>query len=102
MDQGEEQESACLRPGSGRDVLMPAIPPEQAAAMLQDLYGSEINFTISAFWDAGFDWKLGDEANGYEAKGRAGSFAEAVEQLGSAAIKHFDKSDFAGKYRRAK
>jgi len=33
------------------------------------LYDSEINFEISCFWDAGFNWKLGDSVNGYVAEG---------------------------------
>ena len=28
---------------------------------LQALYDSEINWTLAAFYDGGFTWKLGDE-----------------------------------------
>src|SRR5712675_189505 len=37
---------------------------------LQALCKSEINFTISTVWDAGFKGKLGDESNGFVAKAR--------------------------------
>ena len=76
-------------------------PPSKVAAVLQDLYDSEINFAISTFWDAGFDWKLGDEVNGYKAEGQGRSFLEAANQLRDAAIKHFPESEFAAKYKRA-
>jgi hypothetical protein len=48
---------------------------------LQALYDSEINFTITTFWDAGFKWKLGDDMNGFDAEGEARTMKEAVEQL---------------------
>jgi hypothetical protein len=37
---------------------------------LQALYDSEINFTISTFWDAGFKWKLGDDHTAFSRKAR--------------------------------
>lgn len=33
----------------------------------QEIYDSEINVSISWFWDGGIDVKLGDEMNGYKA-----------------------------------
>jgi hypothetical protein len=63
--------------------------------VLQRLYESEINFLVRAFWDAGFDWGLGDEVNGIIEAGHAGSFDEAVADLAKAAIEHFPNSDFA-------
>jgi len=45
--------------------------------ILQDLYDSEINFSISSFWDAGFEVKLGDDLNGFVASGIAKTFDEA-------------------------
>jgi hypothetical protein len=63
--------------------------------LLQKLYDSEINFSISTFWDGGFDWKLGDEMNGFREEGGADTFDEAVADLVKAALKHFPDSVFA-------
>lgn len=62
---------------------------------LQALYDSEINFSISTFWDGGFTWKLGDELNGFVAEGEARTFQAAVCELVKAALKHFPLSGFA-------
>ena len=64
---------------------------------LQALYDSELNFEISTFWDAGFDWKLGDEMNGWKDGGNAGTLDLALQALKAAAIKHFPNSVFAQK-----
>lgn len=69
------------------------------AIILQDLYDSEINYTIAAFWDCGFRVMLGDDVNGYDAETRVPSFAEAVQWLALAAIEHYPNSEFAKKYR---
>ncbi|KKM25669.1 hypothetical protein LCGC14_1592690 [marine sediment metagenome] len=63
--------------------------------ILQELYDSEINFEIFTFWDAGFDWKLGDEMNGYKDGGNADTIDLAMQDLKAAAIKHFPNSTFA-------
>ena len=63
--------------------------------ILQKLYDSEINFEIFTFWAAGFDWKLGDEMNGFKDGGRADSLEEAARDLAIAAVKHFPDSTFA-------
>ena len=75
----------------------PTLTPwaKNVAWVLQQMYDSEINFTISVFWDAGFDWKLGDELNGYVADGCAKTMEDCVVQLGRAAIEHFPDSVFA-------
>ena len=62
--------------------------------ILQELYDSEINFKISTFWDAGFDWQLGDEMNGWKANGIANTFAGAAIALESAALLYFPDSSF--------
>lgn len=62
---------------------------------LQALYDSEINFNISTFWDAGFQWKLGDESNGFKAEGEEATIKEAVAELVKAARKHYPESEFA-------
>lgn len=67
---------------------------ERWAETLQDIYDSEINFSISTFWDGGFDWKLGDEMNGYKAEGGTFTFGEAVESLALATHQHYPESLF--------
>ena len=70
---------------------------------LQKLYDSEINFEISTFWDAGFDWKLGDEMNGYKEVCEGGccdTLETAVIALAIAAVKHFPDSVFAKEWRK--
>lgn len=69
--------------------------------ILSDLYDSEINFSISTFWDAGFDIKLGDAMNGFRAEGTRRTFSEAVEALREWAIEHYPNSQFTAKYGRA-
>lgn len=62
---------------------------------LQALYDSEINFKISTFWDAGFDWELGDEMNGIKASGCSPSLQECINELSRAVRLHFPNSDYA-------
>ena len=61
---------------------------------LQALYNSEINFSISTFWDGGFDWKLGDDLNGFKASGSNGDIQEAIWSLAMAAKEHYPNSEF--------
>jgi hypothetical protein len=56
---------------------------------LQALYDSEINFSISAFYDQGFSWKLGDEVNGYKAQGIASTWKIALLDLINAALRAY-------------
>jgi hypothetical protein len=37
-------------------------------AILRELYESEINVSIASFWDAGWEIKIGDLINGFQAK----------------------------------
>lgn len=62
--------------------------------ILQQLYDSEINFSISTFWDAGFDWKLGDEINGWLEQGQCNSLDAAAIALSVASKKYFPNSLF--------
>lgn len=68
-------------------------------SMLQELYDSEINFELSTFWDAGFEWRLGDETNGWKADGCGLTLAEAEGQLAFAAFKHYPNSVFTKTHR---
>lgn len=45
---------------------------------LQRIYDSEINFSITTFWDGGFDVKLGDEMNGFVAKSNHDTIKSAI------------------------
>jgi hypothetical protein len=65
-------------------------------AVINDLYASEINASISWIWDGGFYAVLG---NPKQAEGWAlPSIAEAVEWLREQACAHYPDSEFARKY----
>jgi hypothetical protein len=64
-------------------------------SILQRLYDSEINFEVSAFYDAGFDVRLGDALNGFLAEGKVKTWAEAEAWLRDQAMAHFPDSKFA-------
>jgi hypothetical protein len=72
---------------------------DRNSRILQDLYDNEINFTIATFWDGGFQIKLGDELNGFDATGTAGNLVDAVEWLRLQAIEIYPESVFAKSYR---
>ena len=69
--------------------------------ILYDLYDSEINYSISTFWDGGLTVKLGDEMNGFvdERSFQRGThekeWEEAFRWLESAACIHYPDSEFA-------
>ena len=75
---------------------------DRTSRILQDLYDSEINFTIAAFWDGGFQVKvgLGDEVNGFAAVETADDIVDAIEWLRVEAIERFPESVFAKTHRR--
>lgn len=62
---------------------------------MKRLYESEINCSISSFWDNGWDVKLGDEMNGFVAEGNFRTLDEAAEFLDRQARKHFAGSVYA-------
>lgn len=64
-------------------------------SIMQRLYDSEINCSISTFWDGGFMWKLGDEMNGFDADGEAETFSAAEMELAAAASAKYPNSAFA-------
>ncbi|MBN9034973.1 MAG: hypothetical protein J0H53_02795 [Rhizobiales bacterium] len=63
--------------------------------VMQALYDSEINFSVSTFWDDGFEIKLGDAMNGYRAETKVRTWAEVEPWLKAAALEHFPESGFA-------
>lgn len=68
--------------------------------IFQELYDSEINFSVTAFWDAGFVVLLGDSMNGYRSKATTfDTWQQVSNWLRSEAIKAYPDSEFAQKYR---
>ena len=63
--------------------------------VMKKLYESEINCSISTFWDNGWDVKLGDEMNGFVAEGNFRNLVEAADFLDRQARKHFPDSVYA-------
>lgn len=62
--------------------------------ILQALYDSEINFSLSCIWDGGIDVALGDELNGFKEKTSTDTVEEACQWLKETAIKHYPDSLF--------
>jgi hypothetical protein len=67
----------------------------ELGAIIEALYDSEINCSVSTFWDAGITVQLGDEMNGLVAKVECKTTAEAAEFLDRAARQHFPESAYA-------
>lgn len=63
--------------------------------VIQSLYDSEINVSISSFWDGGFDVSLGDTMNGIVAAENVRTWQEVEKWLTKNAILHYPKSKFA-------
>lgn len=68
-------------------------------SIMQDLYHSEINVSVTSFWDSGFEVKLGDEMNGFLAEDRLQYWGQVEPWLRDKAIEHFPDSLFAKMYR---
>jgi len=56
------------------------------------LYRNEINFSISCFWDGGFDVTLGDAINGFKAKENFDTLPECTAWLEVSARKFYPKA----------
>ena len=63
--------------------------------VLARLYESEINFSLSAFWDCGITVKLGDRMNGFSAETEVRTPREAAEFLDRAAREQYPESVYA-------
>jgi hypothetical protein len=70
-------------------------------SIIQDLYDNEINFIIEAFWDAGFEVRLGDAKNGFRAHAVLRRWTEVEEWLIEAARVHHPSSPFTDQYKLA-
>lgn len=65
----------------------------------QRLYSSEINFSVSCFWDGRFDVKLGDDMNGFKAEANLDTYVEVLAWLDKEARLKYPNSFYAtGKY----
>src|SRR5947207_650875 len=67
-------------------------------AILQGLYESEINCSISSGWDSGWSVKLGDRTAGYKAEGMFVNLLDGARFLREQAIRHYPHSVFATMY----
>lgn len=68
------------------------IPTE---VIVDKMYESEINFSISAFFNAGFTVEIGDDFNGFNGKVKnLQSFSEAVNCLAMNISRIYPISDF--------
>ena len=77
--------------------------PLALAAVLRALYASEINVSVSSFWDGGWRVKLGDDWNGFDAEKefRNDALDEAASWLVEQALALYPDSVFAkGPYGR--
>jgi hypothetical protein len=63
--------------------------------ILDALYESEINCSISSFWDGGFDVRLWDEMNGFVAETNCKRTREIAEFLDTGSRKYFPESSYA-------
>jgi hypothetical protein len=66
----------------------------ELGTVVQALYDSELNCSISTFCDRGFTVKLGDEMNGFDAEKTVKTAAGAAAWLDSAARKHYPESSY--------
>lgn len=74
---------------------MPRDSQPRAETIFRDLYFSEINFSLSCFYDGGFDVKLGDSMNGFKAEDNFDKLDQAAEWLHRKACEFYPNSYFA-------
>lgn len=67
-------------------------------ALLRDLYASEINISISCFWDGGWDIALGDAMNGWRAKTCIDNLDHAPKWIIAEAKRAWPDSQFAAEH----
>lgn len=68
--------------------------------VIQIIYDSEINFSISCFWDRGFDVKLGDPMNKYTMEDNFYSYAEVLSWLVEKVKEFYPHSEAAKKFEK--
>lgn len=72
--------------------------PYTLQTIMQALYASEINCSVSCFWDGGWDVKLGSEIGGYKAEANFDHLWQCAYWLRDQAIKAYPKSEFAAMF----
>lgn len=60
--------------------------------VLNLLYSHEINCSVSCFWDGGWDFRLGDEANGIKEASHSNDLREGAAWLLSVAKEHYPEA----------
>lgn len=73
----------------------------ELASLLTKLYASEINVSVSSFWDRGWTIQLGDIGNGLKASSDFDNehLDQAVRWLAEVAFQYYPNSNFAHEYR---
>jgi len=61
-------------------------------------YQSEINYSISCFWDGGWTLRLGDELNGFESSSVYETVADLERDMPKEICRLYPKSKFAKEY----
>lgn len=62
----------------------------------QRLYDAEINWSVRAFFDAGFEWELWGKSDlDAGVDGHAATYAEALRQMADAAARRSPEGSFA-------
>ena len=64
-------------------------------SVFQELYDSEINFSISVLWDGGFEVKMGDNLNGFDAEATLPCWSEVESRMTQTATRLYPLSKFA-------
>jgi hypothetical protein len=72
------------------------------ASVMQHIYDSEINVSVSSFWDGGFEWKIGDDMNGFKAEGVAEDWDSTVYEMAEAISLRYPDSVFAAWWKTAR
>ncbi len=62
---------------------------EEFSKILKEIYSREVNFSLTTFWDNGYEAKLGDEMNGFVAEDNFDTLEEAIEFLRDQLDIHF-------------
>ena len=71
-------------------------PTSDLSVVMTALYRSEINCSVSSFWDSGWTAMIGDSMNGYKAcLAELSSPRHVAEWLTKAACEHLPESGFA-------
>ena len=71
------------------------MPVDNLGQHLQRIYDSEINVSISWFWDGGFDVSLGDKYNATLAEANLKNAKDILPWLQTQIRRHLPESDYA-------